>query len=44
MTLKNLEMEDAALTAAKKKLDGMLLSLSKEERTALLCLLLEAMK
>ena len=44
MTFKNIETEDAALTAAKEKLDGMLISLSKEERSTLLCLLLRAMK
>ena len=44
MTHKNIETEDAALSAAKKMLDGMLCSLSKEERNALLYLLLEAMK
>lgn len=44
MTEKTIETEVAALTAAKEKLDTILAPLSKEERNALLLLLLEAMQ
>lgn len=41
---KPIESEDAALRTAKEKLDTLLAPLSKEERNALLKLLLEATK
>lgn len=44
MDIKNIETEDAALTAAKEKLDALLAPLSKEEQNTLLRLLLEATK